>query len=355
MPVFLTRSIALGFVILLGLSSQSPGAEDKTLELFFIDVEGGAATLIVTPERESILVDSGWPGKEDRDPKRIEHVLKVVAGLDHLDHLVTTHWHTDHYGGVAGLVKRIPVAHFWDRGLPDLARPDADRAEYPDGPSMNDPLGVAYRAASEGKRKALNAGDHIPLRGGVETLVLASGSKVLAVAGAPRNPLCADAPADMPADRSDNARSLAIRIRFKGFTFLDCGDLTWNVEKQLVCPSDTIGQVDLFQVTHHGMAISNHPTLVRTIAPTVAVMNNGPRKGGDPKAVALLKSVPSLEALYQLHRNAATSASENTDASLIANEPGKTGQFIRATVSPDGTTFQVRIGASGEPRSFRTR
>lgn len=355
MPGFPIRSFAVGFVLLVGLASQSPGADDNTFEVFFLDVDGGAATLIVTPERESILVDSGWPGKADRDPKRIEHVLKVMAGLDQLDHLVTTHWHADHYGGVAGLVKRVKVAHFWDRGLPDLSRPDADRLEYPDGPAADDPLGVAYRAASAGKRKALHAGDSIPLRGGVEALVLASGSKVLAVAGAPRNPACAEAPADLPADRSDNARSLAIRFRFKGFTFLDCGDLTWNVEKQLVCPSDKIGQVDLFQVTHHGMAISNHPTLVRTIAPTVAVMNNGPRKGGDPKAVALLKSVPSLEALYQLHRNAATSASDNTDASLIANEPDKGGQFIRATVAPDGATFQVRIGADGAPRSFRTR
>src|SRR6476620_7974429 len=72
----------------------------RGLDLYFIDVDGGAATLVVSPERESILIDSGWPGFEDRDPKRIVHVLKDVAGLDHLDHLVTTHWHRDHFGGV---------------------------------------------------------------------------------------------------------------------------------------------------------------------------------------------------------------------------------------------------------------
>ena len=120
---------------------------------------GGAATLIVTPERESILIDSGWPGLEDRDPKRIVHVLKEVAGLDHLDHLVTTHWHTDHFGGVEGLAKLVR-----DRPLlgPRPARPDepdGDKADFPDGPKADDPLGIAYRKASEGKRQPLRPGD----------------------------------------------------------------------------------------------------------------------------------------------------------------------------------------------------
>ncbi len=80
------------------------------------------------------------------------------------------------------------------------------------------------------------------------------------------NPACRDAPPDLPVDASDNARSLAFRFRLGKFHFFDCGDLTWNVEKKLVCPIDLIGPIDLYQVTHHGMDISNHPTLVRTIA-----------------------------------------------------------------------------------------
>src|SRR5215813_6147956 len=109
----------LGMVVLVGAAPGSGG-----LEIYFIDVQGGAATLVVTPERESVLIDTGWPGLGDRDPKRIEHVVKEVAGLDHLDHLVTTHWHTDHYGGVEGLARRVRVDHFWDRGLPDPAAPE---------------------------------------------------------------------------------------------------------------------------------------------------------------------------------------------------------------------------------------
>jgi competence protein ComEC len=327
----------------------------RSLELYFVDVMGGAATLIVTPERESMLIDSGWAGFDDRDPKRIEHVIKNVAGLERLDHLVTTHWHADHFGGVDGLLKRLPIGHFWDRGLPDPTAADGDRTNYPDGPRADDPLGVAYRNASEGRRIALAAGDTIPLKGAIQTLVLASGGKGIETPGGPPNPLCADAPPDLRVDPSDNARSLAIRFRLGRFDFLDCGDLTWNVEKTLVCPTDKIGPIDLYQVTHHGMAISNHPTLVRTIAPRVAIMNNGPKKGGDAAAVKLLKSVASIEALYQLHKNVATSVEENTDPDLIANHDPAGGEFIRVRVSPDGTSYTVAIGADGKERRFESR
>ncbi|MFO0908894.1 MAG: MBL fold metallo-hydrolase [Isosphaeraceae bacterium] len=347
--LFRLLSAALLLVAALGAAPA-----ERPLRIFFIDVMGGAATLVVTPEQESILIDSGWPGLDDRDPKRIISVLKDVAGLDHLDHIVTTHWHMDHYGGVEGLAKRIRIDHYWDRGLPDLNNPDSDA--YPDGPRADDKLGIAYRKASEGKRATLKAGSRVPLKGGVEFLVLASGAEVIkAEAGKAENPACASAPVDLPPDPSDNARSLAMRIRYKGFDFLDCGDLTWNVEKKLVCPVDLIGQIDLYQVTHHGMSISNHPTLVRTIAPTVAIMNNGPKKGGDPKTVTLLRTIPSIQAAYQLHKNAATTAEQNTDSALIANPSTDGGEFIQVEVAPGGETFSVRIGKEGKPRAFSTR
>jgi beta-lactamase superfamily II metal-dependent hydrolase len=326
----------------------------RGLDIYFIDVDGGAATLIVTPDRESMLIDSGWPGLGDRDPKRIEHVLKDIADVDRIDHLVTTHWHTDHFGGVAGLAQRTRIEHFWDRGLPDLTKADADIGAFPDGPPADDPLGIAYRTASAGKRHALKAGDHIPLRG-VEALVLASGGETIEVEGSTPNPLCASAPADLPPDATDNARSLALRFRLGKFEFLDCGDLTWNIEKKLVCPVDRIGQIDLFQVTHHGMDISNHPTLVQTIAPTVAIMDNGPRKGGAPATVKLLRSIPSIQAAYQLHKNAATGPEDNTDPALIANATPEGGQFIHVRVQPDGSAFDVQIGPDGPKRSFVSR
>lgn len=342
--------LALGLV---GLAAAPVPADDpqpaRGLSVYFIDVMGGAATLVVTPEGESVLLDSGWPGEGDRDPKRIVHVLKDVAGLDHLDHLVTTHWHTDHYGGVAGLARLVRIDHFWDRGLPE----DPDTGlDFPDGPKPDDPLGLAYRKASAGKRKALQPGDRLPLKS-VEAVVLASGGRV--IEGGRANPVCDEAPADRDADGSDNARSLAIRFRTGAFDFLDCGDLTWNIEKQLVCPLDRIGPIDLYQVTHHGMDISNHPTLVRTVAPTVAVMNNGPRKGGSAGVVKLLRTIPSIQAAYQLHKNAATAAADNTDPTLIANTDPAGGQFIAVQVAPDGGSYSVRIGTDGAARTFTTR
>lgn len=342
------------------------GADDprQGLDIYFIDVDGGASTLLVTPERESVLIDSGWPGRDDRDPKRIVHVLKDVAGCDHLDHHVTTHWHMDHFGGVEGLSKLVRIDQFWDRGLPE---DEIAGLDFPDGPTPDDPLGIAYRKASAGKRHVLRAGDRLPLRGhvfdGVRAVVLAASGKVLEDArethpascvADPKNPLCDDAPPDRPADSSDNARSLVIRFEFGPFTFLDCGDLTWNIEKQLVCPYNRVGDVDLFQVTHHGLDISNHPTLLRTIKPVVAVMNNGSRKGGSAATVKRLRALPGLRALYQLHKNAATGPEDNTEAALIANPDPAGGQFIHVSVSPDGERFTVQFGTDGPSRTFET-
>lgn len=159
----------------------------------------------------------------------------------------------------------------------------------------------------------------------------------------------------MPADPSDNARSLAILFSLGKFQFFDAGDLTWNVEKRLVCPIDLVGPVDLYQVTHHGMDISNHPTVVQTLAPTVAIMNNGPRKGGAAATVKRLRSVPSIQAAYQLHRNAATSDDDNTDPSLIANKGSSEGEFIRVRIASDGSRFTVQVGEHGPERAFESK
>jgi competence protein ComEC len=354
-------AILLVFGNEVGAQPPPPPPPAGVLEIYFIDVQGGAATLIVTPTHESILIDSGWPGLDDRDPKRIVHALKDLAGCKQLDHLVTTHWHMDHYGGVAGLDKLVRIGRFWDRGLPE--DPDA-RGGFPDGPSAADPLGQAYRKASAGKRKSLKAGDTLPL-GELQALVVASGGEVIShqaachfrnipVIGTTVNPLCDKAPADLPVDTSDNARSLAILFSFGRFQFFDAGDLTWNVERKLVCPDDLIFPVDLYQVTHHGMDISNHPTLVRTVSPIVAIMNNGPRKGGAPATVKLLKSIPSMQAVYQLHKNAATSTDDNTNAALIANKEQAGGELIRVKVNYDGSKFSVQIGEHGPEKTFES-
>lgn len=324
------------------------------LEIVFVDVMGGAATLIATPEGETILIDSGWPGLDDRDPKRIVYALKEVLGKTRIDHLITTHWHTDHYGGVKGLAERVEIGRFWDRGLPD--DPGADPTNFPDGPKPDDKLGIAYKAASAGKRTVLKAGDSIPLKGGIKAVVLAASGKVIdPPADAKPNPLCEHAPGEKQKDGSDNALSTVIKFSLGKFDFFDAGDLTWNIEKQLVCPYDLVGPVDLYQVTHHGMDISNHPTLVKTLDPSVAIMNNGPRKGGSAATIDLIRKLPNLKAAFAMHLNHALSEAENLPAEFTANSDTTGGEIIRVTVEPDGSKFKVRIGAYGKTREFESK
>ena len=325
----------------------------KGLDIYIIDVQGGAATLLVTPERETILIDAGYATSDDRDPKRIERVLKEVAGLDRIDHLIITHWHADHAGGVGGLANRVEIGRFWDRGLPEDGLPDV---EFPLGPTEGDPMGVSYRAVSKGRRTVLKAGETLPIRGDLEALVLASSKSILgAPSNVPVNPLCEASPEKFPVAPGENDWSAGLRFRFGKFEFLALGDLTWDYERALVCPRDVIGQIDLYLVTHHGRNTSNNPILLRTIEPIVTVMNNGPNKAGDIETVRTLRTIPSIQAAYQLHRNLKTGDEGNTDPSLIVNADPAGGRFLHVAVSPDGSTFRVKMDVDGPERSFESR
>lgn len=347
----LKRFLLLGLTLVCGAAAATTAgavASERPLSIYFIDVEGGAATLIVTPARESILIDTGWPGLENRDPLRIQRAVRD-AGLERIDHLVTTHWHVDHYGGIEGLAKLLPVRKYWDRGIPEALREDT--RNFPT-------LIAAYQRASAGRRQTLTAGESIPLKpvsAKIELEVVAASGKVMPEAGGEPQPGCDEHPA-RPVDRSDNAQSIAIRLRLGEFDFLNCGDLTWNVEHQLVCPRNRIGKVDLYQVTHHGMDTSNNPLLVRAIEPVCAVMANGPRKGGAPAVMELLKSLPSLKAWYQLHRNVAIPEDAQAPRMRIANwDDTACGDYLRVDVTPDGRSYRVYTQAGRPIGEFQTR
>ena len=98
----------------LAASAALAGSGDKQLDLYWIDVEGGAATLLVTPAGESILLDTGNLGR--RDPERIVKVAGEVAGLKQIDHLVITHYHGDHFGGAITLADLLPIKNLYDNG-----------------------------------------------------------------------------------------------------------------------------------------------------------------------------------------------------------------------------------------------
>jgi competence protein ComEC len=324
-------------------------AADKRLDIYFIDVEGGAAVLLVTPAGESLLIDSGYPDNQGRDLHRILHVVRDVCGLERIDHALVSHWHLDHYGNHAALTAEIGIGTFWDRGIPDDLQEDKKYHERI----------VAYRAASQNASRALTVGDLIPLRSGKVPLkaTVVTGSRDVIVNDGPLNAF-ADRHKPRPQDPTDNAASLSVLFELGDFRFLTCGDLTWNIEAQLVTPRNPIGTVDLFMVTHHGLPMSNNPALVLAIDPTVAIMCNGPTKGGAPETLQTLRQVRSLQDWFQLHRNVKLDDAEQAPPQFIANS-GTTesceGNWIKASVAPDGKTFTVRIGADGEVHSYQTR
>lgn len=341
--------ISLLTVLLLLPSVSSADSVDGCFDLYFIDVEGGAATLIVTPAGESVLIDSGYPDNQGRDLDRIIHVAKDIAGLKRVDHAVVSHWHLDHYGNHAALAAKFGIGTFWDRGIPD---------ELAEDPGYRDRI-AAYRAASQNSSKALHVGDSLPLKSDKTPLtvrVLTSGREVVSGEGE-ANPF-ADRHVAKPDDPSDNSASLSLLYSFGNFRFLTCGDLTWNTEAKLVTPLNPVGKVDLFMVTHHGLPVSNNPALVLAIDPVVSVMCNGPKKGGDEQTIKTLREVKSLKGQFQLHRNVSLDSALQTPAEFIANSQETAdckGEWILAKVAPDGSTYTVQIGPEGKKYKFETR
>jgi hypothetical protein len=332
--------------LLLAAGPACAGQADGRLDIYWVDVEGGAATLLVTPAGEAVLIDSGNPGRRDAD--RIFQLAVKVAGLRRIDHLITTHYHGDHFGGAATLARILVIGHVHDNGLFEglRERPDAEYLSFP---------------AEE--RSVLQPGDELALRqpaGGqgppLSLRCLAARQKFLEPpADAAGNAGCADVPLK-PVDNSDNANSIVLLLQFGPFRFFDAGDLTWNLERELVCPVNRVGRVDVYQVTHHGLDSSNNPLLIRSLEPVVAVMNNGATKGCEPYTFAALKECPSLQAIYQLHRNLREDSLNNTSEEYIANlQEACDANYVKLSVDPSGKTYTVSIPARGHEKSFSSR
>ena len=351
---------------LLALLLALPGmlyAQPKNLEIYWIDVEGGAATLIVAPSGESMLIDTGWV-VGDRDAKRI-YAAAQLAGLKKIDDLVISHFHGDHVGGLAALVKMIPVGRFFDHG---------DEIEKENQQWLD-----SYHAASAGKRTIVKAGDEIPLKG-VQVLVVSSDQHVIAKAvngGGRPNPLCENAEQKAPVT-PENQRTIGVLLTYRKFKFLNLIDLDWEKDMELACPINKLGPVTVYQTSRHGsLDGAGSPPFLGAIKPQVVVVNNGPRKGmgqvDPPKSLTppgkqtapyehtsylRLAKIPGIEGIWQGHlslldKDPAHNTSEDMIANLEETADCK-GNWIKASVGQDGK-FTVTNGRNGFSKTYTAR
>ena len=354
------------------LRAQGPaqkGQPQRTLDIYFIDTEGGQATLFVTPSGESMLVDTGFAANQGmpdaaatnssgapitRDADRISAVFKQ-AGVTVLDWMVISHYHGDHVGNAAELANRIPIRHFVDHGPFSVELQPNRSAAF-----------LAYMAARDkGRAIVAKPGDKIPVAG-LDVEVVSSAGELIKVpmqgapgqaapgAGLP-NPLCRDAKLKEQDPTPENFESVGIVVRYGNFRLLDLGDLTWNQEHALACPNNLLGTFDVFHTTRHGDPHAGAPQLVHAIRARVAVMNNGERKGGDPSYWQIVHNAPGLVDFWQLHRSAAGGAEHNSPEQFLANvNEIDHGHNLKMNVRADGS-FSMTNERNGFMREYPAR
>jgi beta-lactamase superfamily II metal-dependent hydrolase len=315
----------------------------KNLEVYFIDVEGGQATLFVSPSGESMLVDTGWAGLNDRDAIRIAAAAKR-AGVKKIDYLVITHYHADHVGGVPQIAAKLPIRNFVDHG------PNTETGKQADSLYGN----YLETQKKMGAHLVVKPGDTVPVKGLKVQVLTANGDEIAAPlegAGKP-NDFCASYQPKAE-DKTENARSLGTLITFGKFRILDLGDLTWNKEHDLVCPNNKIGTIDVYLATHHGLGASGSALLVHAVHPRVAIMNNGARKGGAADAWQIIKSSPGLEDIWQIHYSVAGGKENNVPDTFIANTDEQCqGKYLKLSVQPDGT-FTVTNSRNNYSKTYK--
>jgi beta-lactamase superfamily II metal-dependent hydrolase len=307
----------------------------KPLEIYVVDTEGGKAALYVSPAGQSLLIDSGNPGGRDTD-----RIMAAVAdaGVKQIDHLISTHYHGDHVGGVQELAARIPIRDYIDHG------PSVEPREPL--PGFNQAYAALYGKA---RHTVVKPGDRVPITG-LDWRIVTSGGQAIKTplpGGGRPNPACTQFSPKQAAADDDNAQSVGSVITFGRFRAIDLGDLLWNKESELMCPNNPIGPVDVYFVTHHGLDVSGSATVVHGVRPRVAVMQNGTGKGAAFEAMATMRSSPGLEDIWQLHWAYGAGLEQNSAGLFIANvePPATVAAVLTATAPGSGPAGAAAAGA----------
>jgi beta-lactamase superfamily II metal-dependent hydrolase len=329
-------------------------ASSRTLEIYFIDVEGGQSTLVVTPEKHSLLIDTGWAGDgqgfNPGDPHKARDANRIAAaardaGASQIDYLLITHFHVDHVGGVSELAQLMPIRAYVDHGAPH-PHAAATSSETRDAFALY--AGLRNKAAQHIEPRP---GDRLPLSD-IEVTVVSSGGATLA---APL-PSAGSANATCPehalptGDPDENPRSTGILVRYGKFRFLDLGDLTGEPLFKLVCPKNSVGQVDAYLVAHHGAADAAEPATFAAFQPRVAIIDNARKKGGQRAMFEALHHAHGIESVWQLHTSA-DARETNFPPEYIANIDDSAAHWIKLVANEDGS-FGVFNGRTKQWKQY---
>ena len=329
-------------------------AQSKSLDIYVLDVEGGNATLFVTPSREAVLIDTGNGGAAAvRDADRIMAAVKA-AGVTQIDALVTSHWHGDHMGAMAELAGRIPIRHYLDHG--GNVQPNAVVDEF---------LQKTYPGlVAKSKHTIVKVGDTLPLKGVEWRFVTSARESIknpLPGAGRPNRhcagfkPHTVNPVSGQPVGNTEDEHSVGSHVTFGKFRALYLADFPWNKEFEMMCPANRLGTVEFLLVSRHGQHSSNSEALVHALRPRVGVMNNGIRKGGQPETMRVLYSSPGLEDLWQLHVAELSGPEYDAPRVFVANveedpQHGAT-HWIKVSAETDGT-FTVSNSRNGFTKTY---
>lgn len=344
MPTFPKAAISIVLALATKLAIAAPAqSQSDSLKIYFIDVEGGQSTLIVSPSGRSFLIDTGYAGNgvgfKPGDPAKARDANRIAkatrdAGVHRIDYLLITHFHDDHDGGVRELSQLMPIGTFVDHGAPS--------------PHVAENTGIAQLDAFrvyESVRSGMphwqpTPGDRLSV-GDMEVTVVSSAGATLSKPLTRAESKTVGCPEQAPAaaDPFENPRSTGVVVKFGSFRFLDVGDLSGKPLFDLVCPRSLVGDVDVYLVAHHGGGDIAYAATFEALHPRVSIMNNGLTKGGARGTYSALHEAKGPEAVWQLHRSE-SAGDQNFAPEQIANLDESTAFWLELQAKRDGS-FEV--------------